>query len=233
MSHHSQFTRSRLLVVVPWMCAVLLLVASGCDSSMLKSGDRDVDAGMMLVDKRDFAGAIVPLKKAIESPLRRYSKSNVLSQIGVCYTELDQFDEAFRYLDQAITEDPKNHQALVNKGIACRQKGDLEQAEELYNKALKLQPNYAELHASLGALYVFQKRFDDAVRSLERAVELDPSLPVAHSNLAFAYATVGRFDDADAQIILAKKTGYHQPEVIEKYIERMRNGKTDRTSDSP
>ena len=92
----------------------------------------------------------------------------------------------------------------------------------MYQLALKLAPDYAELHASMGALAIYQSDFDTAVTHLEEAVELDDSLPVAHSNLALAYASVGRFDDADAELKKAIIRGYHQPEVIRERIDELR-----------
>lgn len=216
-------TKSLRPCIALYFGVVLTLLAAGCDQNMLKTGDADVNAGMVLFEQRKFEMALPLFEKALQSRLRAYSKSDVLTTIGNCHLELEKYEEALKYHDLAIKEDPNNHQALVNKGILCRQTGDYDQAEELYRKALKIQPNYAELHASLGALYVFQGRHDDAVRSLERAIELDASLPVAHSNLAMAYALVGRFDDADAQLKLARKTGYHQPDLIEKEIQRLRD----------
>ena len=89
----------------------------------------------------------------------------------------------------------------------------------MYNKALELEPEYAELHVSLGALYIHQEEYDKAVAHLEKGVELDDSLAVAHSNLAFAYATVGRFDDADRELKEAIVRGYERPELIKERID--------------
>ena len=58
-------------------------------------------------------------------------------------------------------------------------------------------PEYAELHASLGALYIFKNEPRRAIASLEKAIELDPQLAVAYANIALAYAMVEQFNEAE------------------------------------
>ena len=203
------------------ICILTMPVLIGCGRHA--NGDSDVDNAMRLYEQRKFAEAIPHLQNALGKPLGVYTRSEVLTTIGNCYNELEQFEESLEYHDRAIDEDPKNHQAYVNKGVVYRLMGDYDEAEKLYSTALDLAPDYAELHASMGALAIYQDDYKAAVNHLERAVELDDTLAVAHSNLAFAYATVGRFDEADKELKKAVIRGYHQPEVIKERIEQLRN----------
>jgi tetratricopeptide (TPR) repeat protein len=199
---------------------LILPVLIGCGLS--NQGDRDVSTADHLMEQRKFAEAIPLLEKSLNKPLVAYSKSDVLSMIGNCYNELEQFDQSLKFHQRAIKEDPKNHQAHVNKGIVHRLTGDYDAASECYATALKLAPDYAELHASAGVLAIFQEDYKKAIELLERSIELDDSLPVAHSNLAIAYATVGRFSEADQELKKAIIRGYHQPEIIRERINQLR-----------
>jgi len=196
---------------------VALVLLAGCD--VQKSGDALVQEGAVFHDQGDYATAIPYFQDALKKPLVNYDKSEVMTMIGNCYNELDEYEESIKYHDMAIKEDPKNHMAFVNKGVVCRLLGEFDEAEKMYNKALELEPDYAELHVSLGALYIHQEEYDKAVAHLEKGVELDDSLAVAHSNLAFAYATVGRFEDADRELKKAIVRGYERPELIKERIE--------------
>jgi len=201
----------------------LLLIGCGQSTSPGQDGDADALVGLELIGQRKFAEAIPHLERAIEKPLVVHTKSDVLTTIGNCYGELDQFEKSLEYHEKAINEDPTNHQAYVNRGIAYRLMGDYGKAAESYQKALTLAPDYAELHASMGALAIFQEDYETGIRHLERAIELDESVAVAHSNLALAYAFVGRFDEADEELSKAVIRGYHQPEVIRERIEELRD----------
>lgn len=199
------------------VCLIAIFGLIGCD--IQKSGDALVKDGAVYYDEGNYAEAIPCFEDALKKPLINYDKSEVLTMIGNCYNELDEYEESIRYHNMAIKENPKNHTAYVNKGIVCRFLGEFEEAEKMYNKALELEPDYAELHVSLGALYIHQEEYEKAVAHLEKGVELDDTLAVAHSNLAFAYATVGRFEDADRELKKAVVRGYEHAELIKKRID--------------
>jgi len=203
---------------------VLFGLIGGCKPST-PSGDAEAHQAMLLMEQRNFTDAIPLFERSLGKKLTVYSESVVLTAIGNCYNELEDYELSHQYHDRAIAADPKNHQALVNKGVVYRLQGDYEQAEKCYMKALSMAPDYAELHASIGALSLFQEDTGKAIKHLEMAVKLDDTLPVAHSNLAVAYATNGQFEDADAELRKAVVRGYHQPELIRERIEMLREGK--------
>ena len=58
-----------------------------------------------------------------------------------------------------------------------------EEAEANYKQALKLNPNYAEVHSALGFLCQNRQDVECARREYEKAIALDPNLAIAHLNL--------------------------------------------------
>jgi protein kinase/serine/threonine-protein kinase len=78
-------------------------------------------------------------------------------------------------------------------------KEDNEQAIELYNKALEIDPDYALAHAGLGDAYqqrVFRFGFpetwhDKAIEEAQKAISLDPNLPEGYKALAAVYYVKG------------------------------------------
>jgi tetratricopeptide (TPR) repeat protein len=215
---------------------LVLLLLTGCDRpdgrdppSLSNPGENapanasaNVEAATRLIVQRKFAEAIPFLERALEKPLGVRARSDVLTAIGNCCNELDQYQKSLEYHDRAIREDPTNFKAYVSQGVVYRLLGDYDKASQSYAKAFELAPDYAELHTSMGALAVLEGRYDAAITHLKRAVELDDSLAVAHSNLALAYAAVGRFDEADKELRKAVIRGYHQPEVVKDRIEKLR-----------
>lgn len=218
------------------VCLLALLLLTGCDHpgsqerpsppnpamNQPANESADVDTAASLIDQRQFVEAISYLERALEKPLSARARSNVITAIGNCYNELEQYQKSLEYYDKAIHEDPTNSKPYVNQGTIYRLLGDYGKASRSYAKAFKLAPDDPELRASMGALALFQGRYDEAVKHLKRATELDDSLAVAHSNLALAYAAVGRFNDADEELRKAVVRGYRQPQVIKDRIERLR-----------
>jgi serine/threonine protein kinase/tetratricopeptide (TPR) repeat protein len=63
-------------------------------------------------------------------------------------------------------------------------------------KAIALDDNLAEAHASLGHLQMHQFEWAQAERSLRRAVDLNPSSPIAQVHLGLYCSAVGKMDEA-------------------------------------
>jgi Tfp pilus assembly protein PilF len=82
--------------------------------------------------------------KAIEK-YKIYMKSNpkdadVLVDMGVCYYELNQFEDAAKYMKQAISFQPRHQIAHLNLGIVSLSQQKLDEAKEWWKKAIELNP---------------------------------------------------------------------------------------------
>jgi tetratricopeptide (TPR) repeat protein len=73
---------------------------------------------------------------------------------------------------------------------------DMKKAISQFNKTIQMDPNYAEVHASLGMTYGLMKEYDKSIQAMEKAVELSNRRLVILSRLAYYYAMAGRKDDA-------------------------------------
>jgi len=71
-------------------------------------------------------------------------------------------------------------------------------AEAAYREALKLQPERASTHNSLGYALLHQKRYEDAVAAFRRYVELAPDDANAHDSLGEGLLAAGRTAEAEA-----------------------------------
>ncbi|MEO6970704.1 MAG: tetratricopeptide repeat protein, partial [Chthoniobacterales bacterium] len=95
------------------------------------------------------------------------------------------------------------------QGRVAMARGDSESAQRYFAAAtpdmeawVRARPDQASRHASLGGLYAYQGRKEDALRESLRAVELEPESQNAFhgaimaANLAVTYALVGEADQA-------------------------------------
>jgi tetratricopeptide (TPR) repeat protein len=113
-------------------------------------------------------------------------------------------------LETAVRQDPKY--ALAWSGLADTyvllgpsSPGSFPKAKAAAERALGLDPDLAEAHASLGFTRFFSDwDFAGGERELRRAIELDPGYATAHQWYAFWLVAASRFDAAVAEIQRAR-----------------------------
>ncbi|HEX5971342.1 MAG TPA: protein kinase [Gemmatimonadaceae bacterium] len=117
--------------------------------------------------------------------------------------------EAIGFFEQAIAEDPAYALAYTGLSDAYALGVDyrsvpvdegLRHANVYARRAIALDDELAEAHASLAwCLFIYDWKWDDAVREFERAIELDPRYASARQWYAFALAARGELDKALVQ----------------------------------
>jgi tetratricopeptide (TPR) repeat protein len=74
--------------------------------------------------------------------------------------------------------------------------GHYDEAESDFKKLLQIDPNIAEMHATLGVVYFQEKKFEQAVAELRSALRLKPGLARASTLLAMSLSEVGEYREA-------------------------------------
>jgi tetratricopeptide (TPR) repeat protein len=74
--------------------------------------------------------------------------------------------------------------------------GHYAEARENFEKLAKLQPNIAELHATLAAIYFKLREYELAIKEVRTAQRLKPSLPRLDSLLGLSLSELGEFEEA-------------------------------------
>ena len=107
-------------------------------------------------------------------------------------------EEALVQLREAARLDPLSSIIRAKLGDTLQSLGRFDEARESYEASLKLDPNFAFTHYSLGDLAWFvDGRLDEAVRHIGEAARLDPGNPLYPAYLAALWSDLG--DDAEAQ----------------------------------
>lgn len=92
--------------------------------------------------------------------------------------------------------------AIFNQGQDAHEKGDLAAAITLYEKAIKIIPEFPEAEYQRGSALLSLGKADEAEKSFRRALELRPDWPLAMTGLGSVLVQRGRF--AEAEKILVK-----------------------------
>ncbi|MGZ4057363.1 MAG: tetratricopeptide repeat protein, partial [Bacteroidia bacterium] len=81
---------------------------------------------------------------------------------------------AIETFESTVKEDPKFVSAITNLGYAYLVSGDAVKAESLYNRALKLDPDYEPLLMNVAGLNIYKKDFTAAAEILKRVLAKNP-----------------------------------------------------------
>ena len=93
----------------------------------------------------------------------------------------------------------KTAQYYIEKGIKHTEEQDYAKAESSFKKAIKVDPQNALAHYTLGGIYNYNDMLDDAIRQFKKAMELDPLYPDPHYSLGFVYEKMQMTDKAEAE----------------------------------
>jgi len=108
---------------------------------------------------------------------------------------------------------PKDSPVIANKtGIAYHQLLELESAKKWYERAVKLNPQYAEAINNLGTIYYANKSYRRAITQYRRALAITPDAASILSNLGTAYFARKNYAEASAMYEKALKL---DPDVFE------------------
>ena len=159
-------------------------------------------------DKSNNEQAIVLFKRALDLDP---SFSFAYSGLSKCYSQYINrqwdFDEKWLMLGEeaakkAIELDNQSAEAYFALGFIHEQRNEYEEMEREMRNALKLNPNHAHAHDSLGdVMHRWHGNLEDALQEFNKALTLDPFLLPSHLNTYDIYVKQGKYGDAE-QILL-------------------------------
>jgi tetratricopeptide (TPR) repeat protein len=135
------------------------------------------------------AQTIVSMGKGLAHDCFVYAKAGVDPYDGVEICNQSLTNEALTVKDRAATYD--------NRGVMLDQLGRLEKAADDFQHAMALDPGLGDPHINLGSVMIKQKRYDEALESINKGIELGVSFPhIGYYDRAVAYQLLGRFKEA-------------------------------------
>jgi len=173
----------------------------------------------ILAERKDFDLAYTYLatiykeqkqwKEALNVLRRGYqlnpSNYRVMTTLGIFLADFGAPDEAIEILKKGLAIIDYDPEAWNYLGFACWKKGDLAEAQQAYEKALSLDPNYPVVLNNMGSLFLsrYQKTkssdfYQRALGFFKEAVRLAPDYASPYNGLGTAFALSG---DLDAAII--------------------------------
>lgn len=119
-------------------------------------------------------------------------RNNQLSQVGKSTAQAS--DNAEKSLLQALSLNSNLLPALANLALIYTDAGKHEEAHLLLIRALKINPNHAWLHFSLGYHYRYIGFLEESEKEMEIALSIDPQNPRFRSSI-IAYMYLEKYDE--------------------------------------
>jgi hypothetical protein len=132
-------------------------------------------AAYRIGDAYQYAGkmndAYVYYKRADE--LAAYNP-DFKNKLGGCLVSLGKMNEAKSIFEAIIKEDTKYAPAYCNLGYVMLLNGDAQKADQLYDKALALDPDYELALLNKAGLYAYMKQYAKALEYVNRVLKKNP-----------------------------------------------------------
>lgn len=109
--------------------------------------------------------------------------------------KLERLDEAIEVCENVLDCDSRSVEALNMLGSAYAMEGDLTGAGIIYDEALAIEPNSAEVLRNKGLLFFQMGKFRDAVEQLRHATTSEPENVTGWCQLGATYGKMAMYDE--------------------------------------
>jgi len=191
-----------------------------------------VDLGDVYIEKRDYAAAIPPLKRAIElSPsledahrllgyallaqgyadeaIPHLQKAHEVNALGIALLEAGKLPDAVTVLQKALAQNPNDPDLLYYYGRAS---GLL--SKQVFDELEARFPDSARAHQMMAQDYAALRDVPAAEREFLEALRLRPQTAGLHLEFGELYARAQQWDKAAEQFQLETETQPGSPEVF-------------------
>ena len=130
---------------------------------------------------------------------------------SITFTRNFDYATEFSIWDVTAQQSPNNFRPYYNRGSAYRNKGQLEKAIQDFDKAIELNPSFAELYSNRGSTHSSRGKYHLAIRDYSQALQLNPTFAEACYNRGLVYWHQGEYDlalrDFEKAVQMAQSAG--------------------------
>lgn len=153
--------------------------------------------------KQELNGLSAPERRLFEQASEKRASGNI--------------SDAIRLYTQAAKLSSGSVEAHVAIAELLRKENSADQALDMLENALLMQPGDARLHMEMGFALVAQSKHNEAIQRFNKALQLDAELGSAYSGKAVAYDLQGKHSTAQAIYSEAKARGFGTPALDNNY----------------
>jgi tetratricopeptide (TPR) repeat protein len=110
-----------------------------------------------------------------------------------------------------VRKSPGKTRGMLHLGVAYEKEGMFEKSLEIYDRAIRIEPENHEIHYDIGVAHWNLGNREKAVRSYQRALELNPMNYDARNNIGVYFTQTGRHDLALKEFMTAAAIDPNKP----------------------
>jgi len=127
---------------------------------------------------RNFYGgkADVAIRQLKEAVLLDDASAEILTNLAVALSSKGKQKDARKIFERVLKDNPDMLEAEVGLGLIMFDRGNIDEAIEIFKEASKKSESEAFIYADLGYAYEQKEMIDKAVSNWEKALQIDPTL---------------------------------------------------------
>jgi tetratricopeptide (TPR) repeat protein len=122
--------------------------------------------------------------QAQQPPLSPKEKEELQARIFMARKDYQGAETVYAKLAKEYPREPSYLNAI---GIAKQQQNDLKGAVQYYDRATKVDKNFAQGYSNIGTTWYAQKQYGRAIRFYQKAISVQPKVAGFYTNLGYAY----------------------------------------------
>lgn len=164
---------------------------------------------------QDYQGAVKDAQQILAIKPSAFSEQDyqAILNLGICYSNLRQFEQARQYLYQAQKVDSLDARIPESLGYGFLEEHDFAKAIKNYSHAVKLNPSSKTLFYGLGKSYLQANQYSEAIKAYDQAIKLDPGYAVAYQNRASAKYLMQDLNGCCADLKRCEELGVNNAQV--------------------
>jgi tetratricopeptide (TPR) repeat protein len=176
-------------------------------------------AALLINENDDLQSAMQQLDEFAKA-----SPSNAISVLvakAQLLASVEEYDEALKFFDKALSFDPDNQSAALSRADVLMQMGQLDDALDAFAAAAKRWPKSAmALNAYGYTLADKTDRYREAEKLIRKALRYDPDSPAIIDSLGWVLFRLGDYEEALVELERAYD-GMQDPEVAAHIVETL------------
>jgi tetratricopeptide (TPR) repeat protein len=151
--------------------------------------------------------------EAINALATYQADSRCANLLGVTYSRMGRYDDAYRVFRENITEHPSDLSSYLNLITLLADTGHFDDAVTVASQSIAVFPQVPEAWVVRGAAYTLQGKLDSARADFAEAARLSPRDPSTRFFLSLSEYRSGAFSEAVAEIRSAIASGVEDSDL--------------------